>query len=128
MTLPQSAAIAPTQEAHHVTAPRSKFDIAGRPQTNRPALSIVFANGRCIAAHAPVFQSAILTSFFANVIQYYLGKMPSEISIHARKYSDAMLHWPAPSDMRLGWALTKNVVRMTMDQYADEAENARRAS
>lgn len=94
-----------------------------QPTSNAEALR--FHNGRCIEAHAPVFKSGILTSFFANVIQHYQGKTPTEISRHAREYSAAMLHWPAPSDMPYGWTLTKNVVRMTMEDYAREAEAAR---
>lgn len=85
-----------------------------------------FFGGKCVEAHAPVYPSQILTSFFANVIQHYLGKTPEEISRHARGYAEAIKEWPAPSDMKYGWVLTKASVSADMEIFAAEAEAARK--
>lgn len=85
-----------------------------------------FSNGKCVEAHAPEYPSAILTKFFENVRKHYLGKTPEEITRHALGYAEVIKDWPAPGDMKYGWALTKNQVRMDMESYAEQAEAARK--
>ena len=85
-----------------------------------------FSSGKCVGATAPEYPSAILTGFLANVAKCYIGKTPEEISIHARKWAEAIRDMPAPSDMPFGWALTQASVRADLETYASEAEAARK--
>lgn len=88
------------------------------------APSLRFSKGRCVEVQAPEFASETINAFFANITAHYRGKTPAEIAKHARGMSEAVKDWPAPRDAMLGWALTQSCVRMQLDQYAAEAEEA----